>query len=137
MTAKMFPRASGWRRVLWISLCAGLATTAVVAMLGFLLDGPDGARSALLGGAAVIVFSALSLVLVDIADRLIPSQTITAFMLGFALKLAALAVLLSSVSAPDWIVPGWTVGAAAVVVLAWQAGEITAFLQMRTPLHPG
>ncbi|MDS2172581.1 hypothetical protein [Nesterenkonia sp. CL21] len=136
MSGRIFPRATGWRRVLWLALTTGGAMTVAAVLLALAVAGVDAGMSAALGGSMVLVLSAVSLVLVDVAERVMPSQAITAFMLGFALKLAVLAVVLSSVTAPGWVLPGWTVGAAAAVVIAWQSGEIAAFLRLRTPIDP-
>ncbi|GAA1178278.1 MULTISPECIES: ATP synthase subunit I [Nesterenkonia] len=136
MTTKLFPRATGWRRVLLVSLAAGVSATLLAALAGLAVAGADAALSASLGGMIVVVFSALSLLLVDIAERVVPAQAITAFMLGFAVKIILLAVVLTSVPAPGWIVPGWTLFPAAGVVVVWQIAEITAFMRMRIAVDP-
>ncbi|GAB3189951.1 hypothetical protein [Nesterenkonia suensis] len=133
---RLFPGATGWRRVLLVASAAGVATTVLAACVGMLVSGADAALSAVLGGTIVVVFSSMSLLLVDVAERVVPSQTITAFMLGFALKIVLLAVVLTSVPPPDWIDPGWTLFPAAAAVIAWQIAEISAFMRLRVTLDP-
>ena len=133
---RIFPRGTGWRRVLLVSLTAGVAVTGMAALLGLLLDGGAAAASALGGGAAVVVLSGVTLLLIDVAERRAPTLTITVFLLGFVVKLGLLAVMLASFPAPDWVMPAWAALTAAAVVIVWQAAEVIAFMGMRVTVDP-
>ncbi|MGC8068801.1 hypothetical protein, partial [Salmonella enterica] len=67
MSGRIFPRATGWRRVLWLALTTGGAMTVAAVLLALAVAGVDAGMSAALGGSMVLVLSAVSLVLVDVA----------------------------------------------------------------------
>lgn len=133
---KIFPRETGWRRVLTIAVLAGTGTTLLAAGLGLILQGGYAAASAAGGGAAIVILSGLTLLLVDWAERHRPEATILLFMIGFLVKLAGLALLLPVLNVPEWVEPNWAVITAAAVVIVWQAAEISAFVKLRFSVTP-
>lgn len=135
-TSEPVERFTGWRRVLLVACAAGLLATALAAGLGWVLDGPAAAGSAAGGGIAVVLLSALTLLIVDLAERHAPSLTIIAFMLGFVVKLVLLGIVLSTVQAPDWVSAAWAGLTALAVVVVWQTAELMAFRRMRFTVTP-
>lgn len=133
---KVFPRATGWRRILLATTTAAALLTLGAAGAGALLAGPAAAASAGVGGGAVLVLSGISLLVVDRTERRAPQRTMPMFMLAFAAKLVLLAVLMSLVPAPDWIEPAWAVVTAAVVVVTAQTVQILTFGSLRLAVDP-
>lgn len=129
-------RGTGWRPVLVAAVVAGTAITGLAALLGLLVAGGEAALSALAGGAAVLVLSATSLALIDLAERRTPRLTVPLFLVAFVIKVIGLVLLAQQAAAPDWVRPGWAAVTAAVVVVGWQAAEIRAFLGMRVTVDP-
>ena len=133
---KLFPHARGWRRVLLVTTTAGLCAAVVVTAVATVVSGTDAALSAGLGAGGVIVFSFFSLALIDWSDRRAPHLSIPLFMVGFGIKVAALAAALPFVPPGGWLQPEWAVGAGVAVLLVWQAAEILSFTKMRIPVAP-
>lgn len=135
-TPKLFPRATGWRRVLLVTTTAGLGAALLTAAAALIVAGSSASASAGLGGGAVIAFSFISLALIDWADRHAPHLSIPLFMIGFGVKVAALAVILPLARPGEWLDPIWAVGSGVMVLLVWQAAEILSFARMRIPVEP-
>ncbi|MGO1193754.1 MAG: hypothetical protein ACTMHH_07760 [Nesterenkonia sp.] len=133
---KLFPRATGWRRVLLVTTAAGAAAALAALAVSTLVSGSPAAASAAVGGGGALAFSFLSLALIDWADRHAPHLAIPLFMIGFGVKVAVLAVVVLLVRPGDWLDPGWAVGSCVVVVLVWQAAEILSFSKMRISVQP-
>ncbi len=133
---KVFPRATGWRRVLLVALASGCAVTAAAAVLGWLVTGGAAAASAVFGGLCVVVLSGITVALIDWSERHAPGLTVTVFMIGFVAKLVILGILLGAVETPAWIDPPWAGLTAVAVVVVWQVAEITAFMKMRVTVEP-
>lgn len=133
---KIFPRATGWRRVLLVTTAAGVVSALLAAALGALVNGAGAAASAGIGGGGVIAFSFLSLALIDWADRHASHLSIPLFMIGFVVKVAALAVFMPLVRPGDWLDPGWAIGSGVGVLLVWQAAEVLSFTKMRITVEP-
>lgn len=132
----LFPRATGWRRVLLVTSTVGMITALMALGIGALVSGSMAAASAGLGGGGALVFSFLSLALIDWADRHAPHLAIPLFMIGFSVKVAVLAVVVLLARPGDWLDPGWALGSGVAVVLAWQTAEILSFSKMRILVQP-
>lgn len=133
---RLFPRSTGWRAVLCAAVAVGVLLTGAATLLGLLLAGGEAALSALAGGAAVLLLSGTSLLLIDLAERRAPRLTMPLFMAAFVVKVVGLVLLAQQASAPVWMRPGWAVITAAAVVVGWQAAEISAFLRLRVTVEP-
>lgn len=133
---RLFPRSTGWRRVMLVTTSAGLASALLTAAVAALVAGPSGAASAAVGGGSVAAFSFVSLAVIDWAERHAPHLAIPLFMIGFGLKVVALAVLLPLVRPGDWLDPVWAVGAGVAVLLVWQTAEVLSFTKMRMTVDP-
>lgn len=134
---RLFPSSTGWRRVLLVTAAAGVSTALAGILLAAMVSGWSAAASAAVAGGAVIGFSGLSLGLIDWADRHAPHLSIPLFMLGFGLKVAALAAALPFLAPGDWLRPGWAIGVGLAVLLTWQFAEIHSFTRMRISVEPG
>ncbi|GFZ94461.1 hypothetical protein [Nesterenkonia alkaliphila] len=122
---------TGWRRVLMTTTAAGLICLAASTALAALVSGAAAAASAAAAGGLVVVLSFLSLGLIDWAERHRPQLAIPLFMIGFALKLAVLAMVLPAVRVGDWLDGAWALGAGTAVLLVWQVAEVMSFAKMR------
>lgn len=134
---QLFPRSTGWRRILLVTTTAGISTMLLCAATAVLIIGPAAAASAAIAAGSVIVFSFISLALIDWSDRHAPHLSIPLFMIGFGLKVAALAVAMPFVRPGDWLQTSWAIGAGLAVLLVWQAAEILSFARMRISVDPG
>lgn len=135
-SARLFRRSTGWRRVLLVTTTAGISTALLCAAIALLVSGPAAAASAAVAAGGVIAFSFLSLALIDWAERHAQHLAIPLFMVGFVIKIAALAVLLPLVQPGEWLQPGWAIASGVAVFLIWQVVEILSFSQMRISVTP-
>lgn len=135
-SARLFRRSTGWRRVLLVTTTAGISTALLCAGIALLVSGPAAAASAAVAAGGVIAFSFLSLALIDWAERHAQHLAIPLFMVGFVIKIAALAVLLPLVQPGEWLQPGWAIASGVAVFLIWQVVEILSFSQMRISVTP-
>lgn len=128
--------AVSWRTVLLTAVAAGTVATLLAAGLGALISGTPAAAGAAAGGGTAVVLTGISLLLVDLTERRAPQLTLPAFMLGFAVKLAVLALALMLMPAPEGLHAGWAVGTVAAVVLVQQAAVLKGFSAMRLAVTP-
>lgn len=127
---------TGWRQVMIRTTTAGLATLAAAALGAAIFEGAAGAASAAAGGGLVIVLSFMSLALIDWAERHRPHLSIPLFMMGFGLKIAALALVMPFVQPESWLNTAWALGAGIGVLLVWQTAEVLSFARMRLAVEP-
>lgn len=129
-------KGHGWRRVLMTTTTAALLALVLASFIAALVHGAAAAASAAAGGGLVVVLSFLSLALIDWADRHRPRLAIPLFMIGFAVKVAALALVMPFLRPGDWLQPAWALGAGITVLLLWQVVEVWTFTKMRITVHP-
>ncbi|TLP94983.1 hypothetical protein FEF26_11045 [Nesterenkonia salmonea] len=127
---------TGWRQVLVRTTAAGVATLVAVTVTALLFQGSPAAVSAAAGGGIVVVLSFLSLALIDWAERHRPHLSIPLFMMGFGVKIAALALVMPFVQPGDWLSPAWALAAGIAVLLVWQVAEVLSFAKMRLAVEP-
>jgi ATP synthase protein I len=125
------PTKSLWLRLLRLSLSAAGAGLLVSGALAFLLDGAGGAWSSSFGGALVILFFAISLLIGHFVGRNNPSGAVGMFVATYFIKVIGFAVVLFVVGAPEWLHARWFVIGAVVAVIAWQTAEIFGFSRAR------
>ncbi|WP_150460169.1 hypothetical protein [Nesterenkonia ebinurensis] len=123
--------STGWRRVLMTTTSAGLVCLGLGTTAAALVSGAEAAASAAAAGGLVVILSFLSLALIDWAERNRPQLAIPLFMIGFALKLAVLALVLPMVRVGEWLDPAWALGTGVAVLLVWQIVEVMSFAKMR------
>lgn len=127
--------SSLWLRLLILSTtAAGLAliATAVVAAI---LNGGQGALSVAFGGALVMVFFAISLLIGHFVGRNNPSGAVGLFVATYFIKVIGFAVVLFVLGAPEWLHGRWFMIAAVVTVIVWQAAEIRGFSKARLQIY--
>ncbi|NDK30324.1 hypothetical protein [Nesterenkonia haasae] len=127
---------TAWRQVLIRTTAAGLSTLGIVTAAAGLFQGTAAAVSAAAGGGLVVVLSFLSLALIDWAERHRPHLSIPLFMVGFGVKITALALLMPFVQPGDWLSPVWALAAGIAVLLVWQVVEVLSFAKMRLAVEP-
>lgn len=100
-------------------------------VLAFIFTDVAGVLSVLFGSLLVVTFFGLSLVVVHLVGKKMPSAVMGVFVLTFLVKAVGFAAILFALGSPDWLNKPWFAGAAVVSVLLWQAGEIAGFLKQR------
>lgn len=125
----------GWWGILWWSL--GVTAVAVTLTCAVLLmtDGVDAARSALLGGGAVLALSALTGATTALVWDRARESALPVSVGVFVLKIALFAVLLGVLPRPAWVLADAAAIAALVALLAWQAVEVAVFARTRRGIY--
>ena len=129
------PTGSLWLRLLALSSAAGGAALLITAGLALVFNGGYGALSALFGGALVMAFFAISLVIGHVVGRHNPSGAIGMFVATYFVKVVGFAVVLFVLGAPDWLQGRWFLAGAVVAVVAWQAAEVIGFGKARLQIY--
>lgn len=127
--------SSLWLRLLFLSTTAAVLALAVTAVVAAVMNGGQGALSVAFGGALVIVFFAISLLIGHFVGRNNPSGAVGLFVASYFVKVVGFAVVLFVVGAPEWLHGRWFVIAAAVTVVVWQAAEIRGFSKARLQIY--
>lgn len=125
------PTASLWLRLLALSSAAAAAALVATAVPAWIFNGGFGALSSSFGGALVMVFFAISLLVGHFVGRNNPSGAIGLFVATYFVKVVGFAVVLFVLGAPDWLNARWFLIGAVVTVVAWQAAEIIGFSRAR------
>lgn len=129
------PTKSLWLRLLGICAAVGGGALALVALAALLLAGTAAALSWIFGGALVMGFFAISLVIGHFAGRNNPSGAIGLFAATYFIKVVGFAVVLFAIGTPEWLSRGWFVAGAVVTVVLWQAAEIYGFSTARLQIY--
>ena len=127
--------SSLWLRLLVQSTTAALLALAVTAVIAAVLNGGQGALSVAFGGALVIAFFAISLLIGHFVGRNNPSGAVGLFVATYFIKVVGFAVVLFVFGAPDWLQGRWFLIAAVVTVVVWQAAEIRGFSKSRLQIY--
>jgi len=109
------------------SLAAMLAAVVVA--------GADGAASAALGAALVMVFFAFSLLIGHFVGRRNPSGAIGAFIATYVIKVVGFGAALFILGVPAWLDRTWFFIAAVAGVVVWQGAEVYAFSRIRHQIY--
>lgn len=123
-----------YRVLLRRSLLAGAAAALVSIVVAAVVAGPDGAMSAGLGAAVVLVFFGARLLVMRRTARSNPQMVLVAALGVYTVKIVLLGLAMVAFSRISWVVGpalGLTVIACAVV---WLAAEMRAFVKMRVPV---
>lgn len=126
---------SPWLRILIRCLIAGLALLLAVAAAAAAATGVAAALSVLLGGAIVMVFFGISLLIGHLVGRTNPSGAIGMFAVTYLIKVVGFAVALFTLGMPAWLDKVWFGAAAIVVVVVWQGVEVFVFSRSRHQLY--
>jgi ATP synthase protein I len=129
------PTKSLWLRLLGICSAVGGGALLLVALVAWLMAGAAAALSWLFGGALVMAFFAISLLIGHFAGRNNPSGAIGLFAATYFIKVVGFAVVLFAIGTPDWLSRGWFLAGAVVTVVLWQAAEIYGFSTARLQIY--
>lgn len=129
------PTTSLWLRLLGLSSAAAGAALLLTCVPAWIFNGGFGALSALFGGALVMAFFAISLLVGHFVGRNNPSGAIGMFVATYFIKVVGFAVVLFVLGAPDWLHARWFLIGAVVTVVAWQGAEIVGFGKARLQIY--
>lgn len=129
---------NGWWGILHRCLAVSVPAVLIGVVVTWMIRGAGGGQAAAslgLGGAVVVVLSALTLALTAwIWDRS-RDQAVVVSLGAFVAKVVLFGLLLTVVPRPEWIqaVPAGI--GALVAILAWQAAEVLAFMHTRQQIY--
>ncbi|KRE80031.1 hypothetical protein [Arthrobacter sp. Soil763] len=129
------PTTSLWLRLLALSSAAAGAGLALACLAAGLLDSGAAAFSALFGGALVMAFFAISLLVGHFGGRNHSSGAIGLFVATYFIKVVGFAVVLFAIGAPAWLSGRWFLIGAVVSVVLWQAAELYGFAKARLQIY--
>ncbi|MEC5178911.1 hypothetical protein [Arthrobacter sp. CG_A4] len=129
------PTKSLWLRLLAMSSAASGGALLLVALVALFMNGMAAALSWIFGGALVMAFFAISLVIGHFAGRNNPSGAIGLFAATYFIKVVGFSVVLFAIGNPDWLDRGWFLAGAVVTVVLWQAAEIFGFSSARLQIY--
>ena len=129
------PTKSLWLRLLVISSAVSGGALLLTALAALLLDGAEAALSSLFGGALVMAFFAISLLVGHFGGRNHSSGAIGLFAATYFIKVVGFAVVLFAIGSPEWLNGRWFLAGAVVTVVLWQAAEIYGFSKARLQLY--
>ncbi|MFK4294920.1 ATP synthase protein I [Arthrobacter sp. GAS37] len=124
-----------WLRLLFLSSTTAVAALAATSAVAAVMNGGVGVLSAALGGAIVMAFFAISLLIGHFVGRDNPSGAVGLFVASYFVKVVGFAVVLFVLGAPAWLHGRWFVIGAVVTVVSWQAAEIYGFSKARIQIY--
>ena len=129
------PTKSLWLRLLALSTAASGAALIVTGIFAFAFEGTGGLLSSSFGGALVMVFFGISLLIGHLVGRSNPSGAVGLFVATYFIKVVGFAVVLFALGTPDWLHGRWFLIGAVVAVVLWQAAEIWGFGKARLQIY--
>jgi ATP synthase protein I len=129
------PTESPWLGILARCSLASAVVAGALASAAGLLDGPEGALSALFGVALVVLFFGISLGIGHFAGKSNPSGALGLFAVTYAIKVVGFAAVLFFLGTPDWLARTWFFTGAVVTVVVWQIVEVFVFSRLRQQLY--
>jgi ATP synthase protein I len=129
------PTQSLWLKLLGLSSAAAGGALLLAGIAAVLFNGATGILSCLFGGALVMAFFAISLVIGHLVGRNNPSGAIGVFVATYFIKVVGFAVALLVIGAPDWLHDRWFLIGAVTTVVSWQAAEIYGFSKARFQIY--
>ncbi|MGP5043674.1 hypothetical protein ACTXJR_06540 [Glutamicibacter ardleyensis] len=124
-----------WLPILGISMLYSLIAAAAFFLISWLFADLRYALSGALASGLVIGFFAVSILIAEAAGRFRSTWAMPAFLGTFVIKVFGIAFLLLNLGLPDWVNRQGFVLAAAVSLVAWQTGEIRAFMKTRLAIY--
>jgi ATP synthase protein I len=124
-----------WLKLLGLSSAAAGGALLLAGVAALLFNGGTGILSCLFGGALVMAFFAISLLIGHVVGRNNPSGAIGLFVATYFVKVVGFAVVLFVLGAPDWLHARWFLIGAVVAVVFWQAAEIYGFSKARLQIY--
>ena len=129
------PTRSLWLKLLGLSSAAAGAALLLAGVAALVLNGTAGILSCLFGGALVMAFFAISLLIGHLVGRNNPSGAIGLFVATYFVKVVGFAVVLLVIGAPDWLHDRWFLIGAVTAVVFWQGAEIYGFSKARFQIY--
>jgi ATP synthase protein I len=129
------PTSSLWLKLLGLSSAAAGGALLLAGIAALLFNGATGILSCLFGGALVMAFFAISLMVGHVVGRNNPSGAIGLFVATYFVKVVGFAVVLFVIGAPPWLHERWFLIGAVVAVVFWQAAEIYGFSRARLQIY--
>ncbi|MFJ2618099.1 hypothetical protein [Glutamicibacter sp. NPDC087344] len=124
-----------WLPILGLSLVYSIIATAVFFLISWLVADLEYALSGALAAGVVIGFFAIGILIAEAAGRVRRSWAMPAFLATFVIKVFGVAFVLLNLGLPDWVNRQGFVLAAAVSLVAWQIGEVRAFMKARLAIY--
>ncbi|MCA4132181.1 hypothetical protein [Arthrobacter sp. M4] len=124
-----------WLRLLFLSTAAAALGLAALSLAAAIVNGPEGLWSAAGGGALVIVFFAISLLIGHFVGRNNPSGAIGIMVATYFVKVVGFAVVLFAIGRPEWLNGRWFVAGAVTAVVIWQTAELLGFRKARLQIY--
>jgi ATP synthase protein I len=129
------PTRSLWLKLLGLSSAAAGGALLLAGVAALVFNGGTGFLSCLFGGALVMAFFAISLLIGHFVGRNNPSGAIGLFVGTYFVKVVGFAVVLFILGAPAWLHARWFLIGAVVTVVFWQAAEIYGFSKARLQIY--
>lgn len=119
---------------------AGLASGAVVGVLvlaAALVHGSDAALAAAVGGGAAVAVFAFGTAVVHVVSSVSPSASLLVALMTYALQLAALALLVVSISDASFVrsdqARAWFAGGVILATIGWMSAQVLWATRLRLP----
>lgn len=124
-----------WLPILGLSLAYSVLATAAFFLISWLLADLRYALSGALAAGLVIGFFAIGVLIAEVAGRYRSSWAMPAFLGVYVIKVFGIAFVLLNLGLPDWANRQGFVLAAAISLVAWQVGEVRAFMKVRLAIY--
>ncbi|MGX9900473.1 hypothetical protein ACW0JT_12235 [Arthrobacter sp. SA17] len=129
------PGKSLWLGLLVLSSVAAGAAVLLTSLIALAFNGSNALLSSSFGGALVMLFFAISLLIGHFVGRTNPSGAVGLFVATYFVKVVGFAVVLFVVGEPEWLHERWFLIGAVVAVVIWQAAEIRGFSKARLQIY--
>lgn len=126
---------SVWLRILLICVGVTGAVLIVLAAILWAASGTAAALSGLLGGAIVMLFFGISLLIGHLIGRRNPSGAMGMFVVTYVIKVIGFAAVMITLGMPAWLDRMWFGIAAIITVVLWQGAEIFVFSRARHQIY--
>lgn len=129
------PARSLWLGLLVLSSVAAGAAVLLTSLIALAFNGSNALLSSSFGGALVMFFFAISLLIGHFVGRTNPSGAVGLFVATYFVKVVGFAVVLFIVGEPEWLHERWFLIGAVVAVVIWQGAEIRGFSKARLQIY--
>ena len=124
-----------WLPILALSLVYSLIATAAFFLISWLFADLRYALSGALAAGVVIGFFASGILIAEAAGRIRRTWAMPAFLGAYVIKVFGIAFVLLNLGLPEWVNRQGFVLAAAISLVAWQVGEVRAFMKARLAIY--
>ncbi|MFT4186693.1 MAG: hypothetical protein QM613_05655 [Micrococcaceae bacterium] len=122
-----------WNKILFATAKITLPVWLTCMLVCWYLDGKNGFLSAGFGGAVVLIFSALTLLVGQLFWNKWPSKLLLGFVISYLAKIIIFPLVLTFIGRPDWLVVKAFFFTALISILVWSVAESLAFMNQRRP----